>query len=100
MNSSHGIKNHRNEASNLATLKGYQMTVFIQVTLSENAQKFMSHNPTLLGRCSGYKFYEHPILGDESPIYVISPKGKIAKSDFWEVDDLVAYTKQKLGLGV
>jgi hypothetical protein len=30
----------------------------------------------------------HPILGDESPLYVISPKGKIAKSDFWEVSTL------------
>jgi len=67
------------------------------MTLSDKAQKFMDDKPTLLGQYAGFKFYEHPILGDESPLYVISPKGKIAKSDFWEVSDLMDYTKEKLG---
>ena len=41
MNSSHGIKNHRNEASNLATLKGYQMTTVS--TLKQSKTDLIKH---------------------------------------------------------
>jgi len=36
-------------------------------------------------------FYEHPIQGDESPVIAVSHVQKLAaKTDFYELDDMVA----------
>ena len=58
------------------------------MTLSDKAQKFMDDKPTLLGQYAGFKFYEHPILGDESPLYVISQKVRLLKVIFGKCQTL------------
>ena len=56
--------------------------------LSDKAKAFLSKNPTLIGTVAGHRFYEHPDLGDESPLIEITPAGKVRRSEFWEVPDL------------
>lgn len=53
--------------------------------LTEKAKRFLAKNPTLIGSVAGHKFYEHPTLGDESPLVVINPDGEIDISDWWEL---------------
>jgi hypothetical protein len=55
--------------------------------LSEKAERFLAKKPEYIGTIRGYRFYEHPTLGDESPLIVITPGGKLRKSDFWELPD-------------
>lgn len=55
------------------------------MNLSEKAQAFMNKKPTLIGVMLGHKFYEHPTMGDEAPLYVITPEGKIKRSFHWEM---------------
>jgi hypothetical protein len=48
---------------------------------------------TLIGSVCGVPFYEHPTLGDESPLLYITKDGRAKVSDFWEmptVDELPA----------
>ncbi len=52
---------------------------------TENAVKFLAKKPTLLGRVNGVDLYEHPELGDESPLMAITPEGKVRRTDHWEV---------------
>ena len=54
-------------------------------TLSDKAQTFLANKPYLMGVVAGYKFYEHPTRGDESPLLVIGPDGKLKLSDHWEL---------------
>lgn len=56
--------------------------------LTENAKKFLDRNPTLIGVVNGHKFYEHPELGDESDLIVITPDGRKMHSGFFEVPAL------------
>lgn len=62
-------------------------------TLSDKAKTFLANKPYLMGVVAGHKFYEHPTRGDESPLLVIGPDGKLKLSDHWEVpswDELTA----------
>ena len=52
-----------------------------------NKAKFMAHNPTLIGNVAGYRFYEHPTEGDESPMIVIG-HGLCGLSDYWDLPDI------------
>jgi hypothetical protein len=61
--------------------------------LTEKAKAFLAKNPTAIGTVAGHKFYEHPTLGDESPLIVITPDGNVQVSDFWELP-----TREELGL--
>jgi hypothetical protein len=54
-------------------------------TLSDKAQTFLANNPYYIGAVAGHKFYEHPTRGDESPLFVIGPDGKLKLSDHWEI---------------
>ena len=44
---------------------------------TENAIAFLAKDPTFLGRVNGVDLYEHPSLGDESPLMAITPEGKV-----------------------
>ena len=57
-------------------------------TLTENARKFLAKNPTLIYQRMGWKFYECPNRGDEGELWVITPEGKVKRTDFWEADDV------------
>ena len=50
-------------------------------------EKFMSHNPTLLATFGGYKLYEHPTLGDEAPIAMVTPSGILYNTGFFDLGD-------------
>ncbi|MGL5078786.1 MAG: hypothetical protein ACRDBG_23560 [Waterburya sp.] len=42
--------------------------------------------PELVGEVAGYRFYEHPIRGDEAPLVMITPDGRMVKrTDFWDL---------------
>ena len=57
-------------------------------TLSPKAQKFMDRKPTRIGTVAGVRFYEHPELGDEGFLIVITRRGTIAVSNFWELPEV------------
>lgn len=52
---------------------------------TSNATKFLAKGPTLLGRVHGVDLYEHPTLGDESPLMAITPDGRVKRTGHWEV---------------
>ena len=54
---------------------------------SKNTELFMSHKPTELMRIKGYVLYEHPTRGDEAPIYMVTPTGKLCNTGFYDLDD-------------
>lgn len=54
-------------------------------TLSDKARTFLAKKPTLIGCVAGHRFYEHPTYGDESPLIMITPDGKVKRSDHWEL---------------
>lgn len=53
-------------------------------TLTDKAKRFLSQQPELMGIVLGYRFYEHPVYGDESPLIVITPEGKKKLSGFYD----------------
>lgn len=51
------------------------------------SEKFLTKEPTLICIVArGYKLYEDPDNGDESPLWAISPSGDLKQTDFYEVD--------------
>jgi hypothetical protein len=60
--------------------------------LSDNARAFLARNPTMIGVVAGHWFFEHPTMGDESPLVVITPDGKKRLSDFWELPSVEELT--------
>lgn len=52
---------------------------------TEKAKKFLSKEPTFLGRVHGCDLYEHPEYGDESRLMAITPDGRVKKTEHWEV---------------
>jgi hypothetical protein len=61
--------------------KGFNM----QAELSDKAQAFLAKNPTLMGRVLGCNVYEHPTLGDESPLYMITQEGNLQRLSYYEL---------------
>ena len=53
--------------------------------VTDNAIKFMDKNPTFIGTVAGFDFYEHPTLGDETTLRVITPEGKVKDSGCYEL---------------
>ena len=51
-----------------------------------NTEKFLSHNPTLLLTIGRFKLYEHPLRGDEAPIYMIY-RGHLFNTGFYDLGD-------------
>ena len=48
------------------------------------ANKFLAKNPYFVGEVAGVKFYEHPTLGDESPLVSIKD-GVLKHTEFYEL---------------
>jgi len=53
--------------------------------LSDKAKAFLEKKPYLIGTVAGHTFYEHPTYGDESPLVMITPEGKVKVSAFWDM---------------
>ena len=53
--------------------------------LSEKAKAFLAQKPAVLGVIADRTYYEHPIYGDEVPMYYIDG-GKLKKSEFWDME--------------
>ena len=56
-----------------------------------NKEKFMAQDPYEIDRIGDYIFYEHPTRGDEAPIYMLTPSGKLINTMFWDMGDFEAY---------
>jgi hypothetical protein len=67
------------------------------MTLTENAQNFLSHNPTELCSVAGVRFYEHPLRGDNAPIYAVTAAGKLVNTGFWDCGDFDADLVSEMG---
>ena len=52
-----------------------------------NPGKFMEHNPTVILRIGGYTLYEHPTRGDEAPLYLATPDGRLINTGFYDIGD-------------
>ena len=51
-------------------------------------EKLMASNPHLFATVNGFKFYEHPIHGDESPLMMMQPNGELIEfSDWFDIPD-------------
>lgn len=61
------------------------METAVNKPTTDNAKKFLAKDPTLLGRVHGVDLYEHPTLGDESPLMAITADGRVKRTDHWEV---------------
>lgn len=48
---------------------------------------------THIGTICGVPFYEHPTLGDESPLLYITADGRARVSDHWELPDPIEYAE-------
>ena len=55
--------------------------------------KRLAAEGTYLGTVAGVPFYEHPTLGDESPLLFIDAEGKARLSDFWELPELSEFVE-------
>jgi hypothetical protein len=53
--------------------------------LTDNAKKFLENKPVLIGSVLGYRFYEHPKLGDETDLKVLTPDGRIVSSGYYDL---------------
>lgn len=49
------------------------------------AIRFMAKKPTYIGTVHGVDLYEHPVLGDESPLVAITPAGRVLSTEHWEL---------------
>ena len=50
-------------------------------------EKFMSHNPTLLMTICDFNMWEHPLRGDEAPIYMTTLDGRLINTGFYDLGD-------------
>jgi hypothetical protein len=53
--------------------------------LTDKARAFLAKDPTHIGTVLGVDYFEHPTLGDESPLIEIGADGKLKLSDWWEL---------------
>lgn len=51
------------------------------------AESFLTKNPTELARFGGFKLYEHPTRGDTAPVYMVTPKGQLINTGFYDLGD-------------
>jgi len=56
----------------------------IYITRKVSKEKLMNQNPTLIGRVEGIEFFEHPALGDESPLIAVT-KDYCGVTEFYEL---------------
>ena len=51
------------------------------------AESFLSKNPTQLAQFGGFKLFEHPTRGDTAPVYMVTPKGQLINTGFFDLGD-------------
>ncbi len=56
-------------------------------TLTVAATKFLAASPTNLGSFGGFSLWEHPTHGDEAPIYMTTPDGRLINTEFYDMGD-------------
>jgi hypothetical protein len=49
--------------------------------------RFLARDPYLLMQVEGYKLWEHPTYGDEAPVYMSTPNGRLINTGFYDLDD-------------
>ncbi|UYA99004.1 hypothetical protein P9A54_gp19 [Xanthomonas phage vB_Xar_IVIA-DoCa10] len=54
---------------------------------TEKAIAFLAKNPTYFGTVAGVDLYEHPTLGDESPIMAITADGRVKRTHCYCMSD-------------
>ena len=64
--------------------------------LTDNAKKFLAKEPTRIGSVAGHVFYECPVQGDEGPLKVLMPDGRIMRSGYWELPTLQEFAEMGL----
>lgn len=52
--------------------------------LSEKAKTFLSRKPAHIQNLMGYKFYEHPDLGEDTFLLCVTPCGNVYNTCFME----------------
>ncbi len=52
--------------------------------LSDTAKRFLSKKPSFIQVLQGYKFYEHPELGEDTFLYCVTPCGHVYPTCFME----------------
>lgn len=57
------------------------MSIFTRML---KADELMALNPALIGEVGSYKFYEHPIKGDEETLIAVG-KGQCGLSVYWDL---------------
>lgn len=70
--------------------------VFITMLTDKQTSAMKSHNPTLIGCVGGYRFYEHPLFGDEAPLLAENEDGAWGNTHHFEppsVDEIVELTQ-------
>lgn len=50
-------------------------------------ETFLAHKPTVLAKFGGFTVYEHPLRGDEAPMYMATPEGKLVNTGFYDLGD-------------
>lgn len=53
----------------------------------------LAQTGTHIGTVCGVPFYEHPALGDESPLLYITAAGTVAVSEYWELPDPIEFAE-------
>tara|TARA_R100000742_G_C4261904_1_gene79709 strand:- start:208 stop:414 length:207 start_codon:yes stop_codon:yes gene_type:complete len=62
-------------------------------------ERIFNLNPSLIGTVKGFKFYEHPLYGDEEPLMVVTPDKEFLEfTEFYElptIDDIELWLNYK-----
>ena len=54
----------------------------------QTIEKFLALEPYLFDQIGGYRFFEHPKLGDEAPIMMLTPNDKfLVSTGFYDLED-------------
>lgn len=50
-------------------------------------ERFLAANPYRLASFGGYDLWEHPTRGDEAPVYMTTPDGRLINTGFYDLGD-------------
>ena len=63
------------------------MTISLEKPSLTKLELFLGKNPYLLMQIEGYKLWEHPTRGDEAPVYMSTPSGRLINTGFYDLGD-------------
>jgi len=55
--------------------------------MTGSLDRFLSKGPTLLATYGDYKVWEHPTMGDEAPLFLSTPDGRLLNTGFYDLKD-------------